>query len=182
MSELSPKHQQFINEYLRLWNATEAYMLVYPDSSYEAARRDASRLLTNADIAAEIKRRIAETVMSADEVLLRMAEQARASYSAYIRKGGTVDIVRMVADGKAHLIKSIKHGAKGKDIEFYDAFAALQLLGKHHDLFVDKLQIKLEKELEKMLDTLEQKLDEDTYKQVLAALSSTEPQAQSDPT
>lgn len=37
-------------------NQTVAYMECYPDSSYEAAKRDASRLLTNADLKDEVQR------------------------------------------------------------------------------------------------------------------------------
>lgn len=79
-----------------------------------------------------------EAAMCADEVMMRLAEQARASYSQYINADGSVDFEKIIADGKAHLIKSIKHTPYGKNIEFYDAQAAIQLIGKHHNLFVDR--------------------------------------------
>ena len=65
-------------------NGTDAYMVVYPKSSRESARRDASRLLTNADIQAEIQARLAEKKMSADEVLIRLANMARADIADFI--------------------------------------------------------------------------------------------------
>lgn len=81
--------------------------------------------------------------MSADEVLMRLAEQARAAYSDAICEDGTVDVAELVSPGRAHLIKSIKFTESGKkNVEFYDAQAALQLLGKHHKLFSDVIENK----------------------------------------
>lgn len=137
---LSPKHRKFCEEYLKLWNATDAYQAAYPKSSRDSARRDGSRLLTNADIAEEIQRRIAERTMTADEVLVRLAEQARSDYSAYLMSDGTVDLPRLLADGKGHLIKGIKETQYGRNIEFYDGQAALVHIGKHHKLFTDQVQ------------------------------------------
>src|SRR5688572_22966104 len=106
---LSPKHQEFINQYIACYfNATEAYRRVYPKSSYDAARADAARLLANANIAEEIQRRLDELVMGKDEVLVRFTEQARAEYSQYFLPNGTVDLPKLIRDGKAHLIKSVK--------------------------------------------------------------------------
>lgn len=134
---LSPKHRAFVEEYLATWNATEAYSRVYPKASREAARRNGSRLLTNADVANEVKARIAERTMSADEVLVRLAEQARSDYAPYITPSGTVDVAGLVRDGKAHLIKGIKETQYARNIEFHDAQAALMQIGKHHKLFVE---------------------------------------------
>jgi hypothetical protein len=77
--------------------------------------------------------------MSANEVLDRLAEQARAAYSAYLTVDG-VDLQRMVDDGKAHLIKGIKDTQYGRVIEFHDAQTALVTIGKHHKLWTDNVQ------------------------------------------
>lgn len=51
---LSDKHRAFIDEYfLNGYNATRAYMKIYPKSGYESARALASALLTNVNIKAE---------------------------------------------------------------------------------------------------------------------------------
>lgn len=132
---LSPKQQIFIEAYLETWNATEAARRAgYADAGIRVAGH---RMLTNANVAAEIRLRIAERTMGADEALVRLAEQARAAYSAYITAAGTVDVARLVADGKGHLIKAIKETQYARNIEFYDAQAALIQIGKHHKLFVD---------------------------------------------
>lgn len=135
---LSPKHQEFINQYIACYfNATEAYARAYPNASRETARRNGHELLTNTDIAHEIKRRIAENTMSADEVLMRLGEQARNEHGKYITSTGIVDLPQLIADGKGHLIKGIKETQYGKNVEFYDAQAALVHIGKHHKLFVE---------------------------------------------
>jgi phage terminase small subunit len=145
---LSAKHRAFVDAYLQLWNATEAYSRVYPKASRETARRNGSLLLTNTDIDAEINARLAERAMSADEVLDRLSEQARAAYSQYLTARGTVDLERLIADGKAHLIKRIKHTQFGVNVEFYDAHAARELLGKYHKLWTDKVNHEVMGEIE----------------------------------
>lgn len=138
---LSPKHQEFINQYIACYfNGTEAYKRVYPQSSYDAARANAPRLLANDSIAEEIKRRIDEHAMSADEVLMRLGEQARAEQSQYLTAQG-VDLESLIRNGKGHLVKGIKETKYGRDIEFYDAQAALVHIGKHHKIFVDRTEV-----------------------------------------
>jgi phage terminase small subunit len=151
---LSPKHRKFCEEYLRLWNATDAYLAAYPKSSRDAARRDGSRLLTNADIAAEIQARIEELTMSANEVLTRLAEQARADYKDFlaVAENGDIGLDMDKAEGKTHLIKKVTQRRTVRttkdtqidetvlSVELHDAQAALVQLGKHHKLFTDNVQ------------------------------------------
>lgn len=134
---LSAKHRVFVEEYLKTWNATDAYCAAYPKSSRDAARTHGARLVANGNIADAIQERIAERTMGADEVLVRLSEQARAEYSQYFRPNGTVDLEKLIADGKAHLIKKVKETRWGLQVEFYDAHAAKELIGKHHRLFTD---------------------------------------------
>lgn len=137
---LSPKHRKFCEEYLSVWNATDAYQAAYPKVSRDVARANGARLLANASISEEIQRRVEEITLSANEVLARLAEHARAEYSAYLTAEG-VDLDRMIADGKRHLIKGFKETAFGRIVEFYDAQAALVHIGKHHKLFTDKVEV-----------------------------------------
>jgi phage terminase small subunit len=134
---LSDKQQIFVEEYLSTWNAAEAARRA--GYSEKTARSQGQRLLTHVDIAEEIKNRVADRAMSADEVLIRLAEQARADQSKYLMPNG-VDMEALIRDGKGHLVKGIKETKYGRDIEFYDAQAALVHLGKHHGLFADKVE------------------------------------------
>lgn len=183
---LNNRQQLFITEYLRTFNATTAYQTVYPDVNRATAAVNGCRYLKNKEIAAAINVRMSESAMSADEVLMRLAEEARAEYSNYIIGSPRLDMVRMAQDGKAdlipqviddhgnidilqlvrtgqiaevadyilqpgyvdiaamerdgkkHLIKGIKPTQYGLAVEFYDAQAALGMIGKKHGLFIDK--------------------------------------------
>lgn len=104
MAKLSAKQQQFINEYLVCWNATDAYMRAYAVADRTVAASNGSRLLKNAEISTAISARLSESAMSADEVLRRLAEQARNEHGKYINTKPRLDIVAMAKDGKGELI------------------------------------------------------------------------------
>lgn len=55
VEELTEKQKDFCKFYIFEWNGTKSYMQAYPDSSEDAARVGASRLLTNANIQSYIK-------------------------------------------------------------------------------------------------------------------------------
>lgn len=150
---LTNKQRAFVEHYLQSWNATEAALLA--GYSEKSARVIGSQNLTKPDIKAEIDARLEEMTMSSNEVLKRLSEQARAEYAPYIEvrelpadddgnsdvRAG-IDLVRMVEDGKAHLIKGIKYDRDGRPIvEFYDAQAALVQLGRHYKLFSDNVDL-----------------------------------------
>lgn len=105
---LSIKHQQFAEEYLRCFNATKAYQATYPNVSRATAASNGYRLLKDkSEVAEYVQQRLSETAMSADEVLMRLAEEARAEYAEYIVALPRLDMVRMAQDGKADLIPQI---------------------------------------------------------------------------
>ncbi len=159
---LTAKQRIFIEEYLRCWNASEAARR----AGYRgAANRVGPRLLANVGIQEAIRARIAEVAMSADEILVRLADIARGSMEDFIRfieeevgveeeiesgVEGTparkridwvIDLVQAAEAGKLHLVKSIEMGPWGlKKIDLYDKMEVLALLGKHHRLFVERLE------------------------------------------
>lgn len=156
---LSPKQQAFIEHYLACWNASEAARRA--GYSEKTAKEQAARLLTNVHIQAAIQARLIELKMSADEVLTRLTEHARASLADFIDVsepgadpsgaedmieakaivgGWRLNLLKAEQRGKLHLIKKIKSGQWGPEIEIYDAQAALNLLGRHHKLFTDQIE------------------------------------------
>lgn len=156
--KLTKRQQIFVENYLRLWKAAPAARAAgYKDSKslYETA----SQLLRNPNIQAEISRRVAEITMSADEVLLRLADQARGNFRPFVRisEDGFVyfDFSNPEAEAHLHLVKKIEtkraRRVEGKGeqaeqwedewvrVELVDSQAALALLARHHKLLVDRV-------------------------------------------
>lgn len=137
---LSFKRRKFVEEYLRCWNATEAAKRA--GYSERSAYSQGHRLLKNDEIAALLRQRIEETAMSANEVQLRLGEQARAEWAAYLQGDGSIDLGALIADGKAHLVKGVRWDSQGnRVIEFHDAQAALVHIGKVLGMFVDRQEV-----------------------------------------
>lgn len=187
---LTDKQSVFVDEYLKTFNATQAAILAgySPKTAYSVGWEN----LRKPEVSSVISQRMTESAMGADEVLARLADHARASMGDFwdVSTEGqpTLNLANAKAKSRLHLIKKMKVKTTRRswtendepvsdttteiDFELYDAQAALQLLGKNHDLFIDKLQVKIEKELNKTLDLLEESLDEDTYRRVLDVISS----------
>jgi hypothetical protein len=160
--KVSKKHLAFIDAYFANgMNATQAYSSVFKTAKRGSCRASAHKLLTRADIQEEIRNRLAETVMGADEVLNRLSSMARASHESFV----VID-----ADGSLHfdfnqdeakknlfLIKKIQtkrtrringkgdHKEEWEDetttVELHDAQTALVQLGKHHHIIVDRTEV-----------------------------------------
>ena len=88
LEPLSPEEERFVN-YLfdENMNRTRAYMRTFPNSSYDAAKSSASRMLTKANVKAEVSRRLEEEAMSAEEAIARLARIARGSMLPFLKKG-----------------------------------------------------------------------------------------------
>jgi hypothetical protein len=156
LSKLKGKQRAFVEAYLRTLHGTKA--AIEAEYSKETARSQASRMLTNVNIRAAIDAGFALRAMPADEVLLRLSEQAASSLEDFLdvregvepinddddadednaplrsRRWG-LDLDKAAKAGKLHLVKKLKATKFRTEIELYDAQAALQLLGRHHKLF-----------------------------------------------
>jgi phage terminase small subunit len=148
--KFTAKQRKFIDEYLVCLNAAEAARRA--GYSEKTARSMGCQLLTNINIKAEIKQRM-EDAMSSEEVLFRLAEQARGDVGEFVDPATlTLDMQKAKEDGKTRLIKKIKQTLVTRTIgqeeqqteifefELYDAQKALALLGKYHKLFVDRIE------------------------------------------
>lgn len=91
-SELTDKQKAFVIEYVRTFNATQAYMNVY-GVEYDTARSKGSRLVTNGNIQAEIKRvrsaRLQEIGADKNDVLSDLMKQAFSDIGDYVEFGAT---------------------------------------------------------------------------------------------
>lgn len=134
------KRRAFLEHYLQCWNGREAARRA--GYAERGARERAHELLSHPEMQAAFRERLESLTMGTDELLVRLAEQARAEYAIYLGANGSVDIAGMIADGKAHLIKGTKWDARGNlTVEFHDAQRALELIGKHLGMFRDRLEV-----------------------------------------
>jgi hypothetical protein len=139
---LRKKQRAFIEHYLQCWNASEAARRA--GYSERTAASIGHENLTKPEIAAAIQARLDELKMSADEVLLRLSEHARASIEDFVtidEQSGEacLDLARAEAAGTLHLIKKLWQDKDGRwRVELVDSQAALALLGKHHLLFIER--------------------------------------------
>lgn len=103
-----------------------------------------SQLLANISIREEIDARLEQAKMGADEVLARLTDFARADFSDFldIHPGyTTLDLDKAREAGKLHLLKKYKVTKNGTEIELHDPMRALELLGKHHRLLTDRVEV-----------------------------------------
>ena len=148
-SELSDKQKEFVLEYLRIYNATQAYINVY-DADYDVAKTNGARLLTNANIQKEIKRireaRLKELSIEPLDLIKDVVKEAKADIGDYLEFGSWPEEIKdeeteqtvTDADGKpvvihhsflyfkdkskvdTSLIKKITKGKEGATIELFD--------------------------------------------------------------
>jgi hypothetical protein len=135
---LTTKQQAFVEAYLANgFNATAAARLL----KYANPDRQGYRLLRNVEIAAVIRQELSERAMPADEVLARLAEQARGTMDDFLDENGKIDLKQGRDRGKLHLLKSRSVTKEGERIELYSAQSALELLAKHHALLTEKVEL-----------------------------------------
>ena len=132
------RERLFVEEYLRGWNANEAARR----AGYGTPEKAAPRVLHRPSVQAAIRQRISEKAMSADEVLLRLAEMARGDMGDFLTDGGSINIAKAREAGKLHLVKSFTEAGdkSGARIELYDAQAALEKVGKALGLFKERVE------------------------------------------
>ena len=150
---LTDKQRAFVEHYLVTWNASEAARRA--GYSKKTANEQGSRMLAKVSIQALIQQRIGQLKMTADEVMLRLADQARGSLEDFLDDSGVVDLIKARAAGKMHLLKSYSLTDKGVRIEHHDSQAALVQLGRILNLFTDRVeQIDLTKLTDAQLERL----------------------------
>ncbi len=143
---MTKKQQIFINEFLKCFNATEAARRAGYSGNDNTLGVTGAKLVRNGKVKAAIDARLAESAMSANEVLKRLGDMARGDigdFSEVELKGGLKD------HPLSHLVKrmttEVKEDANGKvtykaQIELYDAQSALNTLAKHHKLLTDRVE------------------------------------------
>ena len=121
---MTKKQKIFADEYLIDLNATRAYKVAYPRvKNDEVARANGSRLLTNANVAAYIEKRMKErqerTQITQDMVVRELAAIAFARLTDYVNvKGGMVKIedTSSLTEYQVKALAGIKQGKNGIEV------------------------------------------------------------------
>ena len=128
--KLNEKHKAFCDFYIESLNATESYKKVY-ECSYNTARTNGARLLTNANI----KKYIDEVMSAKDESRIASQDEILQILTD-IARGITEEEVVQFSQLGEELRTTRKPTIK-------DRMKASELLGKRYRLFVDKAELEI---------------------------------------
>lgn len=149
--QLSDKERLFVDLYLACaMNATAACRRM----GYRDPMKQGYRMSNNVQVQKAIRERLSAAAMEADEVLHRLKLIAIADIAAAYsivevedvvdgknKRLATVDLVQLIENGQSHLVKSVSWTQYGPRIVMHDSVRALELLGQHHGLFKQALDI-----------------------------------------
>ena len=127
MSKLNEKQKAFADYYIESLNATESYKMAY-DCSYNTARTNGARLLTNANI----KKYIDETMSAKDESRIASQDEILQILTD-IARGITEEEVVQFSQLGEELRTTRKPTIK-------DRMKASELLGKRYRMWIDKVE------------------------------------------
>ena len=151
--KLTPKQRAFVSAYMiNGFNATQA--AIAAKYSGKTARSIGHENLTKPAVAGEIKRLMRHVAMPEEEVIARLTEHARGDLGDVVTDEGSFDWAAARSLGKTSLVKKVKRRTKREtsrdgeidietieeEIEFHNPQFALQLLGKYHGLFSDRIE------------------------------------------
>lgn len=149
LKPLTPKQQRFVEEYLIDLNATQAAIRAgyAPDN----ANVEGARLLANANIRARIDIALAErskrTGINAEIVIQELAKIARVNPIDVINpdtgeiKASSTDDVAAIASVRVKVTPTKNGDIVEREVRMADKIKALELLGKHLGMFVDRKEV-----------------------------------------
>lgn len=134
MPDLSMKQRAFVDHYIELGNATEAYKLAgYSCKSDRVAGVEGHKLLKNPKIRDAIAQRVAEK----DEARIAKQDEVLQYLTKVMRGDETEEVV--VVEGQGDGCSEAR--ALDKSVGAKDRIKAAELLGKRYGIFNDKLDI-----------------------------------------
>ncbi len=153
MAKLTRKQKRFVEEYLIDLNATQA--AIRAGYSPDTAKDMGCENLAKPNIKNEIDKAIAErskrTGVNADRVVRELAKIAFSKASdvinfrdATLRVDASEDDLAIIQSVKVKTIPMQNGDGIEREIKLADKIKALELLGKHLGMFVDKSKVELE--------------------------------------
>lgn len=158
MEELeNPRHEAFCHEYLVDLNQVQAYLRVYSDSSYDAARANSTRLITQDNVASRIKylksERFKQNTISSEEFMSSVSDMAMFDPMDVYEWDGfnlTVKKFEHIPIEARRMIKSVKEKKEfSKDgdylgtsleIQFWSKERFAEIFAKNKGLMTDKVE------------------------------------------
>lgn len=144
-TKLTLKNLRFCEEYLIDLNAAQA--AIRCGYSKKTAKEQGARLLTDANIQAEIKRLMQErsksTQVTAQMVVEELSKVGFANIQDYIKKGFKIEMISELKKEHAAAIESVQIETKTQNgltitkakIKLHSKTSALDMLGKHFGIF-----------------------------------------------
>lgn len=124
---LPPKQEAFCIAYAKSGNATQAYKEAgYNIKSDDVARKNASRLLTNADVV----HRIAEISREINSPKIMDVQQMQERLTAIATQTAEIEI-------------EVSDGTRIKKPSFQDSLKAIELLAKLQGAFINKQEVEI---------------------------------------
>lgn len=158
---LNAKQTKFVNEYLKDLNASQA--AIRAGYSKNTSRSIANKLMTNADIQAEISRkmdkRAARTEITADRVLLELSRLAFLDVRKAFNKDGSLKAIHELDDDTAAAVAGMDITEFGsgdeqsgvvKKIKLSDKKGALELVMRHLGMNTTPVNADLDSELKRI--------------------------------
>jgi len=141
---LSGHRKRFVDAYIGPANCNAAKAARLAGYAEASAKVQGHRNLQVPEVKAAISERLDELAMPAKEVLARLTGIARGSLGDFVEvlpEGKwRLDLERAEREGSLYLIHELSETEHGPKIKLHDPLTALQLLGKHHRLFIDKTE------------------------------------------
>lgn len=141
--ELTYKQRLFVEAYLgeASGNAAEAARI----AGYSQPVDVGGRLLRKSAVQAQIDARLNEAALSTNQILARLSDIATADLGDFVKieseNGWSLDLKKAKRARRTHLIKKLKMGQYGPEIELHSPLDALEKLGKYRKLFTDKVDV-----------------------------------------
>lgn len=136
-SDLTDKQKAFVIEYVRLFNATQAYINVY-DVDYETAKVNASRMLTNANLKFAIemlrKARLHDLGANRQDILTDLMKQSFSDIGNYL-EFGAYDVLAMDSEG------NVKLDVDDNPVKYHETWVQLKDKSKVDTSLIKKVSI-----------------------------------------
>lgn len=152
--DLTDKQRLFCLYQSKMFNGTKAYMKAYPDSSYETAMVESSRLLRTPKISEEIRKlkqaRLNRELLEPEDVFQWYLDIARADITdfATIESGWVTVKDSDSIDGM--LVQELSQGKMGVKIKLNDRMKAMDWIADHMDLATEEQKARIEQMRSKM--------------------------------